>query len=127
MIAEEGGGTFFIDFAGGHHGHKLDDIFLGRLKAQSIEIEEEVGCRETRSFVAINEGMIFHNPIQIRCSKVEKVGLAIGVLVQRPAECGFECSFIAQTNSASMEAQLFLVESFDKLPAMEVDHLARAR
>ena len=56
------------------------------------------------AFVAVDEGMISGEPKGQRCRQVRQVrhGVAIGVQLLGPGQCGFEQSFIAKLGSTAM-------------------------
>lgn len=127
MIAKEGSGARLIDLAGCHHQYKLDNIFLFGLDAEAIEIKKKVGCGKTRPLVSINKRMVLDDPEQIGSSEIAKIGLTIGLLLQRPCQRRFQHPLITNTGGTSVKTQLLRMHRLNEFPRVEFGHLARAR
>ncbi len=70
MVSEKGRSAGFIDFARSNKKNQLNDIFVRRFKAITVEKQEEIGGGKTSPFVAINKRMIFYDPKQVSSGEI---------------------------------------------------------
>ncbi len=114
MITQKGRSACFVDFAGGNHQNELNDRFLLRFHAETVEIEEEISCGQARALVSVNERVVLYNAEKVGGRKRTQIGLLISLLLQGAMKRRIQRAFIADTAGAAMKAQLLEMQRFDE-------------
>ena len=90
MIAQEACRAVLVDFSCRDIQHEGDDLRVVGIDKVAVDIEKCKSCEVTGALVAVREGMVSNDPVQLGCRQRENIRLTISRFVDRSCQAHFQ-------------------------------------
>lgn len=122
VVTEEGGGSFFVDLAGGDSDNKFIEPSLISRHAIPIDTQERARRDDCRALVAVNKCVVSRDAKHVSGGKFLYCSIAVMCLVFSAGEGRLQRILVTQALCTSVSAKLLRMHGFDssasqKLPS----------